>query len=173
MAESSLEPHPYSSEAEVAGLEQRVQRLEDAVAALQDTTLIEKRVLERMRDRPQVKVGPAPADTAAPVPAPAPAPAPQAPQPAPPLSSLGEFRAMVRMFFDMHYHVAWTTRILVLLLIPAICTSEWWFLPAHVPGIGFIFDKIFDIILAFILYRVLASEARRYVQHQALRPPGE
>ena len=80
---------------------------------------------------------------------------------------------MVRMFFDRHYHVAWTTSIIVLLLIPAICTSERWFLPAHVPGFGSIFDKIFDLILAFLLERVLASEARRYVQHQALRPPGE
>ena len=38
-----------------------------------------------------------------------------------------------------------------------------------VPAIGFIFEKVIDILLAFLLYRVLAAEARRYVQQQTQR----
>jgi hypothetical protein len=155
-------------------LEQRVQRLEEAVVALQDTHWIEERILERLREQtpPQVKAGSVPA-AAEPITEHTPMtehplaePPPPAPAPAP-LSSLGEFQAMVRMFFDIHYHVAWTTRILVLIFIPLILTSQLWFPPAWVPGIGFLFDKIFDVLLAFLLYKVLAAEARRYVRTQS------
>jgi hypothetical protein len=70
---------------------------------------------------------------------------------------------MVRMFFDYHYHVAWTTRLLALVLIALIVTSHWWFPPAFVPFVGAFLDKAWDILLAFVLYRVLAGEARRYM----------
>src|SRR5437667_9325833 len=115
----------------LGALEGRVHRLEEAVAPLQDTHVLEERILERLRGAPQAKVGPLPPDadkvTATP-PAPAP-PAPEAPPwspwPAPPprLSGLAEFRAMVRMFFDIHYHVAWTTRFFTLLIVGLIATS--------------------------------------------------
>ena len=150
----------------LSALAGRVHRLEEAVAGLQDTHGLEERILERLRGAPQVKVGPLPADaekvTATP-PAPAPPP-PQAPPwspwptPPPRLSGLAEFRAMVRMFFDIHYHVAWTTRFLTLLIIGLIATSHWWFPPSWVPAIGFLFEKAIDIILAFLLYRVLGAE---------------
>lgn len=180
MADRSLEPASglpadFSLEGEVTGLERRVQRLEEAVAALQDTTLMEERLLERLGERAQVKVGPAvPVDER--ITSEKSAPAAAAPDVPPrehilppPLSGLAEFRAMVRMFFDMHYHIAWTTRVLVIVFIGLIWTSEWWFLPAYVPVVGVILDKTFDIILAFLLYRVLAAEARRYVEYQAQR----
>ncbi len=163
------------AELPLASLEQRVGRLEEAVGALQDTALMEERLLERLRERepPQLKIGPAPRATdkvTAERPTGETMPLPDVPvrPAAPPLSGLTEFRAMARMFFDMHYHVAWSTRILVLLFIPLIWTSELWFPPAWVPLVGVIFDKTFDIILAFLLYKVLAGEARRYVRSQAL-----
>jgi hypothetical protein len=170
---------PADLEQNWASLETRVQRLEDAVAAMQDTHLMEERILERLHDRPeahdraQVKIGPAPVDdhitadhppaTTAPVP-----PAPQPPAAPPPMSALAELRAMVRMFFDVHYHVAWTTRLLTLILLALILTSYWWFplSPNYLPVIGHFFDKTVAVLLAFILYRVLAREARRYVLYR-------
>src|SRR5262245_29922084 len=173
-----------------ASLEQRVHRLEEAVSALQDTSLMEERILDRLKQpAPQVKVASPP-----PASSPAPAPAPDADKvtaekpvwanllseaaaeragraPQQQLGGLSELRAMVQMFFDLHYHVAWTTRILALLFIPLIWTSQYWFPPAWVPGIGMLFDKTFDILLAFALYRVLAAEARRYVRYQRYRYP--
>ena len=167
-------------------LEGRVHRLEEAVAALQDTHLMEERIVEKLRGEtqrgetlhggPQAKVGPLPPDSdkvSATPPSPAP-PAHEMPpwnaQTVPPrLSGLAEFRAMVRMFFDMHYHVAWTTRMLTIIIVGLIVTSHWWFPPSYVPAIGFIFEKTIDIILAFLLYRVLGNEARRYVQQRSQR----
>jgi hypothetical protein len=165
----------------LSALEGRVHRLEEAVAALQDTHLIEERIVEKLRGEalhggPQAKVGPLPPDSdkvSATPPSPAPPPPEMPvwnPQTVPPrLSGLAEFRAMVRMFFDIHYHVAWTTRILTLVIVGLIATSHWWFPPSYVPAIGFIFEKTIDIILAFLLYRVLGNEARRYVQQRAQR----
>src|SRR5262245_51600085 len=42
---------PHGHEETVEALEQRVRRLEDAMAALQDTQLMEDRVVERVRQR--------------------------------------------------------------------------------------------------------------------------
>jgi hypothetical protein len=57
----------------IAALEQRVRRLEDALAAVQDTTQLEERVVERI-----TKAAPPAQPVAAPVATPAPAPAPVA-----------------------------------------------------------------------------------------------
>src|SRR5262245_46471515 len=67
---------PAPGEPMVAGtvsLEQRVRRLEDAVAQLQDTRLVEEHVLERLAAR--LPPPPPPEPTPVPLPAPAPAPA--------------------------------------------------------------------------------------------------
>src|SRR5262249_30966539 len=164
-----LDHHLSTAELEqsYSALETRVQRLEDSMAAMQDTHLMEERILERLHDRPQVKDGPAPADghmADHPRDVPPVSPAP----PAPPghMSGLAELRAMVRMFFDVHYHVACTTRLLSLILIALIMTSQWWFPLVHVPIAGEVLDKTLDILLAFVLYRVLATEARRYVYYR-------
>src|SRR5262249_38849698 len=107
-----------------ASLETRVHRLEDALAPLQDNHLMEERTLERLPNeqaRAQVKSGPAPFEdrsTADQLARTAPAPVPAAsPAPPAPMSGLAELRAMVRMFFDVRYHVAWTTRLLTLVLL--------------------------------------------------------
>jgi hypothetical protein len=143
-------------------LDTRVQRLEDAVAAMQDTHLMEERILERLHERPQVKSGPAPLEDHVT------ANTPHTSQTPPPvaMSALTEWRAIVRMFFDVHYHIAWTTRFLAIVLVAVIVTSQWWFPLVHVPIMGPIFDKTLDILVAFVLYRVLATEARRYVSYR-------
>jgi hypothetical protein len=172
-------------------LEQRVQRLEDAVAALQDTQHIEDRVAERVHARLQGLAVAAPAplagsaaagqggDTArytaaAPNPAPPPVtpvlPTPPAPWPRLVRRSwllidlAAELRAMVRMFFDIHYHVGWTTRLIVFVLVPVILLSHWWFPLAWVPLVGRYVDKVLDLFLAFFVYKALSREAQRYLE---------
>jgi len=169
-------------------LEQRVQRLEDAVATLQDTSLVEEHVLERvqvlLQARPEApaplarsaaaqKMYDAARFTAAP---PNAAPAPATPSADPPAASarlqhppwllfdlFAELRAMVLMFFDRHYHTAWTTRLAVFVVVPLVLLSHWWFPFAWVPIIGPVVDKLVDLALAFFLYKTLGREAHRYM----------
>jgi hypothetical protein len=176
-------------------LAQRVQRLEDAVAALQDTSLVEEQVLERVQGLLRHGV-----EQAAPAALPGiaqhiydadrfTAPLPTAALPAesafegPPaaaprrllhrpwllLDFFAELRAMVLMFFDMQYQTAWTTRLALLAIVPLIVLSHWWFPFAWVPFIGPVVDKLVDLALAFFLYKVLAREAHRYLETRARR----
>jgi hypothetical protein len=173
-------------------LEQRVRRLEDAVASLQDTNQVEERVVERVTARLQNRPVPSEHVSERPL-APQPAAAPEAPRPEPtaPLLNLSalpspdtirhawlfidvlaELRAMVRMVFDVRYHVAWTARLTVLVLVPFILTSHWWLPVAGVPVIGPILDKLLGLVLAFFVYKALSREAQRYRQMQAARRAG-
>ena len=81
----------------------------------------------------------------------------------------GELRAMVRMFFDVRYHVAWSTRGVVLILLPLIFTSGWWFPLAYFPFLGTFFMKVLDLLLSFFVYKALSREARRYLDYRASR----
>ncbi len=171
-------------------LEQRLRRLEDALANLQDTQSVEQRVVERLSERLQTAAvpGPPPAPSEAfTEPRPLPAPGLQLPLPlsVPGLPSPGavqqawllfdlwtELRAMLRMFFDRRYHVAWWTRLTLLVLGPAILLSHWWLpLASLIPIAGPILDKAVDLILAFFLYKSLSREASRY--RQALAAAGQ
>ena len=128
----------------VDALEQRVQRLEDAVAQLQDTRPIEERVAERVADRMGrnrshpirdttgiiIEAGrhllPA---TLASVQESSSSAEPHAARP-----SLGwtgllwelliELRAIFCMYVDPRYRLGWPTRILTILLLVAIATSQ-------------------------------------------------
>jgi hypothetical protein len=173
-------------------LEQRVQRLEDAVAALQDTHLVEERLIERAQVLLQERAGTA-VNAARPLaaqqvydaarfipPRPAAAAAPAAerlelsPITPPPLvhrswllfDLAAELRAIASMFFDRNYRTAWTTRAAVLVLVPAILLSHWWFPFAWVPIVGPLVDKVVDLGLAFFLYKALSREAHRYLGSQ-------
>jgi hypothetical protein len=82
-APEAADSTPAPCEPPVAGaasLEQRVCRLEDAVAQLQDTRPLEERVVERLAAR--LPLAPAPTPIPAPLPAPVPEPVPS-PTPAP------------------------------------------------------------------------------------------
>jgi hypothetical protein len=163
-------------------LEQRVHRLEDAVAAIQDTRLLEARVLERVLQESAKAAPPARPPAAQQVfdsarfkpqrPSPPPVAAPVAPRPASApslqqapwllLELAAELRAMCAMFFDRSYRTGWTTRLALFVLVPLIVLSHWWFPFAWVPIIGPIVDKLADLVLAFFLYKALAREASRY-----------
>jgi hypothetical protein len=152
----------------LASLEQRVQRLEDAVVVLQEAA-----------GKPQVKAGPAPRESDNIMAGnPQEKPYVSAPEPAstprPPwllVDILNESRAMVRMFFDIRYKVGWFTRLLVIILLAMIFTSGLWFPLAYIPWLGTPCDKILDVLLAFLTYKVLSREARRYRAAQNNQSP--
>lgn len=167
-ASPTVPPPPHS-----LSLEERVRRLEDAMAQLQDVRGIETRVAERVairltRAQPvatlavSVPSAPVPSPVATPVPAPAPV------RPAPTghrwlvLETLAQGRAILRMLFDRRYQLSWGTRILALALAAAILTSYFWLPFTSIPIFGTLFDKTVDLILAFILFKVLGHEAQRY-----------
>jgi hypothetical protein len=162
-------------------LEQRVYRLETAVSALQDTQALEDRLVERVSDRLQSKVAieaerlsAAERRTAATAVMAAAGKAYRAVVPlgAAPgqhasflvIDLFVEAVAIFRMFFDFTYKVAWSTRILVVVLLLAILTSHWWLPGTQIDIIGRYLDKLVDLVLAFILYKALSREAQRYLQ---------
>jgi len=75
-----------------------------------------------------------------------------------------EFVAIIRMFFDVRYHVGWFARLTVLVGIPVILTSQWWLPVPSLFGLGAILDKVFNLLIAFFTFKVLNREAQRYRQ---------
>jgi hypothetical protein len=167
-------------------LEQRMHRLEDAVAALQDTRQLEERLVERVVDR-LIRNPPAPREEpaslvieaprapllpslgllrslAGTLPEALPAAAPAAQSSWLLTDTVTEARAIFRMFFDVRFRVARSVELLSLGLIIMILTS-WYWLPGTslLPGIvSSLLVKAVDLVLAFVLYKILSREARRY-----------
>lgn len=181
--QTEIEPPP----APVLSLEERVHRLEEALALLQGQRAAEPQVIP-----PQA------------VPAPLPEPPPQAvfapsppvpPPPSPPSTAVlvevgkrflgaaahvaahpertgvwwllwdtwAEVRAIVRMFVDPRYHLPWSARVLPLVVLGAILTSKYWIPGSSIPIVGdWLLVKLVDLLLAFLLFKWLGHEARRY-----------
>jgi hypothetical protein len=152
-------------------LERRVQSLEKEISDLKDTKALEDRVANRVTERLQ-KTTFSDKFTANP-------PAGGFP-PQPPYAQAlpiprGKFawlffdmyadaRFFFLMIFDKRYTLAWTTHVVLWLLIPAILTSGWWFPGAYIPFLGPYLDKVLDLILAFFVYKTLSREVSRYRQ---------
>jgi hypothetical protein len=162
-------------------LEQRVERLETTVAALQDTQALEDRITDRVSERLQHKVTAeverqsgerrlsatammAAADKALRSVAPLAAPAVAGRAPWLLLDLVLEATAIGRMFFDFSYKIGWPTRILVLVLLGAIFTSQLWLPASNIWLVGEVLDKLVDLLLAFVLVKILSREAQRYLQ---------
>ena len=161
--------------ADPAATELRLRRLEDSLANLQNAEWLAEHVADRVSERlqerlalngatlPQAKV------SAAPVTEPIPA-APADEQHTWFLPALvREARAMVRMFFDPRYRVNLVTWMAVLFTLPLVLLSGWWFPGAYIPLVGPYLDKLLDLIIAFMAYKALAREARRYQQFRGDR----
>jgi hypothetical protein len=120
---------------------------------------------------------PQPAQPPEPTPAPAPTmlPAWSLPALAPQrwllFDFVGELVAMVQMFFDIRYRVAWTTRIVVVGLLALIFFSWLWLPLTWLPFVGWFLDKLVTLLLAFLVYKALSREARRYEQARARHGP--
>jgi hypothetical protein len=178
------------------GLEQRVRRLEDAVATLQDTRPLEERITERVSrrlsrnlaqtiqasgtvgnsgrrllpaalDLIRSKAGEAERRSAA--------PSGSLPRPWLLFDAYTELRTMVWMFLDSRYRPTWAARIAPLVLLALVMTSWIWlpgttFLPTSLMTI---IDKTVDIALAFLAFKILHREARRYRELVADLPSPE
>jgi hypothetical protein len=163
------------------GLEQRVERLETTVAAIQDTQALEDRITERVSERLQHKVSAevervsaerrlstvsmmSAADKALRAVAPLAAPAVAGRAPWLLLDLVLEATTIGRMFFDFSYKIGWPTRVLVLVLLAAIFTSQLWVPASNLWLVGEVLDKLVDLVLAFVLIKILSREAQRYQQ---------
>jgi hypothetical protein len=156
------------------GLEQRVHRLEDAVATLQDTRALEERVVQRVSDRVQHRASVAVLErdpTGILLDASRhllPAALPSAPSADTtvrsawlPYEVYAEIRSMIAMFFDRRFRVSWTGRVVPLILL-GVAIFSWVILDARLLYLGSILDKAVDVILIILAYKVLSREAARY-----------
>lgn len=194
MRASMTEQESGVGDLDLAFLAERLQKLEKAMVELQDTQLLEDRIVERLKPRQeQIAVTPengTKAATAAEPPALAAQPAPAAvqtpphvspsPGPGPQESSppwlifdiFNEVRNMVAMFFDIHYRVGWMSRtiagflICVLIFLPeSLWVPMYW-----IPGVYWVFINLVKLLVAFFVYKLLSREARRYQVFRA-QPP--
>lgn len=145
---------PENTEAELAHLDKRVQRLESAVTALSDTKLMEDRVADRVvtrlkREKESASNAPTTSDT----------------PPEPPrgwfLTELWtECRYFVRMLSDHRYPFSFSARIGPLAIFCAYFLA--WLIIGWIPFVGSIAERIVDLILAAVLYKILSREVARY-----------
>jgi hypothetical protein len=85
--------------------------------------------------------------------------------------ALTELRAMYWMYFDPRYRLSWMGRLGPLIIAALIVTSGFWMPGTALPLIGLVIDKLVDLILAYILFKLLSSEARRYRETAPDLPP--
>jgi hypothetical protein len=200
-ADDADPPGPAARDAlKVLALEQRIKRLEEAVAQLQDTSTIEARVAERITTQITSQLnqnrGPSIRETTGLIVdagrrlLPAALGAVQDQAAGTDTSStankqpfwrrwflldlLVELRAIFWMFVDPRYRLGWPTRIVALALLAAIATSRLWppaSLLTDVYILGTLVDKVVDLALAYLLWKILSHEARRYRQTAPDLPP--
>ncbi len=75
---------------------------------------------------------------------------------------LTEARAVWCMYTDPRYKLSWAGRLVPLALGGFLLTSAFLVPGASLTGIGTIIDKLADLIPAFIFFKLLSYEARRY-----------
>jgi hypothetical protein len=184
--DSHADSHPaaLSDANRSLALELRINRLEDAVAHLQDTRSLEERVVERVAVLLQHQEKANPSNVTGLV-----VDAGRSLLPA--LNSitsdntsgksggrrkstlrqpwllvemLAEVRAIFRMFVDPRYHLGWRGRLAPILLIAVILTSSFWVPGTGLTIVGPLFDKCLNLVLAYVLFKILSHEARKYRQ---------
>jgi hypothetical protein len=175
--------------AELSPLEQRIRRLEVALARLQAARSSVPPPRERVTNQRPVPPPAAPAQapeekglldrvrqSIAPADPPAAAPAAGL-VPAGLrrhwllLDAVAELRAMGRMFVDPRYRMSKAGWAVSLGLLVALLFSYWWVPGTSIPLFGYWLNKAVDLALAYALLRVLTREARRYRETAPDLPP--
>jgi hypothetical protein len=82
-----------------------------------------------------------------------------------------EARVIWRMFTDPRYRLSWTGRIAPPVLVALVVVSSWWVPLTGIPVFGMILDKVIDLVMAFVLFKILGHEARRYRETAPDLPP--
>ncbi len=160
----------YGSETTAAELEARVGRLEKAVTALSDTHLMEDRVTEQVVKRLERSPGKARAEGQSSSP-----PAAMLAPPAEdarrrywlPFEIWGEVRTFIRALGDHRYPFSFWGRFGWLAVGTAYFVVMYTI--GLMPVIGWIIERLIDIVLAVILYKILSREVARY---RAMFPNG-
>jgi hypothetical protein len=173
-------------------IEMRIRRLEDALAQLQQIRAAELRVTTGHSPRPAAPVAPPTASPPHQAPtdklwdlgvraltAPGEVARALSQPPGDPRSRQGwlffesvtEVRAIFRMFTDPRYRLSWSGRIAPLALAVLMLFSWWWVPFSAVPIFGNVLDKAVDLLLAYVLIKLLAHEARRYRETAPDLPP--
>jgi hypothetical protein len=158
--------HTNLGNGRVEALEQRVHCLESAVAAFQDTRQLEDRLVERVLVRlppPAEKPSAITLDMRrATLPAARPAVTRTDPnvQTWLPLEIFQDARAILRMFFDYRYRTSRWVGVISIGVMAGLLVS--WFLISYIPLAGPILSRIVDLVLLFVLFKILTREARRY-----------
>jgi hypothetical protein len=180
---ANLPPPPQAA---LAPLETRIRRLEEALAHLQE---VQARAGHPVP--PAFLIQPPPAQNSAPSTgamlldvgkrlfrssAESPPPAAEAGRPRQGRRWLlgeivAEARVILRMFLDPRYKLTFFGRVVPLLLVAAIVLSYWWVPGTSIFIVGTLLDKVVDLVLAFVLFKVLGHEARRYRETSPDLPP--
>jgi hypothetical protein len=116
-----------------------------------------------------------PDEAATPPPTPAPAPPPRRPWLL--WDIYAELRAIVRMYLDPRFRLTWSARLGPLILLSALATS-WLWLPGvsllnkvSVDILGTLCVKVVDLLLAFVLFKIVHGEVTRYRTTSPDLPP--
>jgi hypothetical protein len=85
------------------------------------------------------------------------------------LDVLNELRVLLRMLVDPRYHLTWLGRVAPLVVLILIWLSDWdklaFLFPWNlIPILGYYVNKLFQIVLLFIIFKVLTKEVERYRQ---------
>jgi hypothetical protein len=166
-----------SRDANGEALEQRVRRLEDAVAAIQDTQLMEDRVVERVVHRVEhfsAPSGPGFFAGAARMLIPRSTEAagngaangtPEAGRTSVVVGFFQDLRWIMRMLGDYRYRMSWTGRIVLVSAIVVGVLS--WLLLAGLPLVGGIGDRFVLILAAVITFKAMQREVVFYQERLA------
>jgi hypothetical protein len=161
-------PHPDSGESH----DERLRRLESALAAMQDTQLMEQRLLERMSQRLEqpgvLDAGQAIAHAVgAQLSA---ATSPMAPSNGAMFSAktwiltdiIQEVRTFFVLYFDYRYRVSWAARIIPTITI-VLFILGWVFKSFGADNfVGAFLQHLMNLLLVVITYKTLQREAARY-----------
>ncbi len=154
-----------SAGAKLAELERRLEALETKVAALPDAQKLEEHVTERVRASLPPPVDPVQPPTFKDISLPIPN-VDSIVSTAKATWTLFEMFAELKLLFwtllDRRYHMAWLTRVIVVVLLAAMLTSQWWLPFAWDNLVGRLWEKIINLVLGFVLFFVLHFEMRRY-----------
>lgn len=150
-----------SADAKLAELERRVLLLETKVAAMPDAKEIEDRVKASLP--PPAIPTQAPSFKDIQIPVPSVETVVSAARTTWTLFELfGELKALFWTVFDRRYHMAWVTRIICIILLVLIFTSQYW-LPLAVDNVvGRTWEKVVNLALGFLMFFLLHFEMRRY-----------
>jgi hypothetical protein len=188
--EEDLEPRLAATGPELPPVDERIEsrlrRLEDSLAQLQDLRGMEQRVVERVADHIQnTPSQPAAAasgtsllkgvgqllEAGAHIQGEKPAPDATGSEKSTSSGVVGflweifvELRSMIYMFVDPRYSMSWWGRGFALVLLVLLMFSFWLVPGTSIPFAGYWINKVADLVLAYLLFKVLLREARRYRQ---------